>query len=119
MLATALDVYFSDPSRGGDQIAKYNGNNTTNLGRLNIDLTKICAMIDGSSGSTCNGTYENVSSVFGGSTSLTVLAMLQWQNTSDPLADKGAVWYQQIKAQQVLAKDAFDAFNNQVAFIAP
>jgi hypothetical protein len=35
---------------------------------------------------------------------------------SDPLPDKGAVWYGQNKSMQVMAKDAFDAINNQVVF---
>jgi hypothetical protein len=77
-------------------------------------------MIDGSGGTaSCSGTYENVSSAFGGATSLTVLQMLQYQNTADPLADAGAAWYGQVKATQVLAKDAFDAINNGVAFVSP
>jgi hypothetical protein len=42
------------------------------------------------------------------------LSLLTYQNTSDPALDKGAVWYGQVKATQVLAKDAFDV-NNQVA----
>jgi hypothetical protein len=108
MLSTALDVYFSA-----------NGNNKINapapIGGLTVDLTHICKMIDGSGGTaTCSGSYENVSSVFGGVTSLTVLQMLNYQNTSDPLADAGAVWYGQNKTNQVMAKDAFDAINNQV-----
>ena len=65
---------------------------------------------------TCGATYENVSSAFGGATHLTVSAMLAYQNTSDPLVDAGAAWYGQVKATQVLAKDAFDAINNQVVF---
>jgi len=47
---------------------------------------------------------------------MTVMNMLLYQNTSDPLADGGAAWYKQEKPKQVLAKDAFDAINNQVAF---
>jgi hypothetical protein len=120
MLATALDVYFSDPTLGGDRIAAFNGGNTVSLGGVKIDLTNICHMIDGSGGTaSCSGTYENVSSAFGGATSLTVLQMLQYQNTADPLADAGAAWYGQVKATQVLAKDAFDAINNGVAFVSP
>jgi hypothetical protein len=116
MLATALNVYFSDPALGGGKIAKFNGGNTVSLGGVNVDLTKICKMIDGSGGAaTCSGSFQNASAQFGGATCLTVLGMLQYQNTSDPLADAGAVWYQQIKSQQVVAKDAFDATNNQVS----
>jgi hypothetical protein len=41
--------------------------------------------------------------------------MLTYQNASDPAVDHGAVWYGQVKAMQVLAKDAFDAINNGAA----
>jgi ribosomal protein S16 len=119
MLATALDVYFSDPALGGNKIGAYNGLGTSQqpIGGVMIDLTMICQMIDGSgSTATCSGTFENVSSAFGGATSMTVLNMLLYQNTADPLADAGANWYNQGKATQVLAKDAFDAINNQVVF---
>jgi hypothetical protein len=118
MLATALDVYFSDPALGGNKIGAFNGLGSKQpaIGSVTIGLTQICQMIDGSSASTCAGSYENVSSAFGGATSMTVLGMLSYQNTSDPLADAGANWYGQLKATQVLAKDAFDAINNGVAF---
>jgi hypothetical protein len=118
MLATALDVYFSDPALGGNKIGAFNGLGSKQpaIGSVTIDLTQICQMIDGSAGGSCSGTYENVSSAFGGATGMTVLAMLSYQNTSDPLADGGASWYGQVKATQVLAKDAFDAINNGVAF---
>jgi hypothetical protein len=118
MLATALDVYFSDTGLGGNKIGAFNGlgSNQKPIGGVTIDLTLICQMIDGSSSSSCSGAYENVSAAFGGATSLTVLQMLSYQNTSDPLADAGAKWYEQCKAKQVLAKDAFDAINNGVAF---
>jgi hypothetical protein len=117
MLASALDVYFSDSTLGGNRIGAYNGlgNSQHPIGAVVIDLTQICAMIDGSGGSNCSGAYENVSSAFGGATSMTVLAMLTYQNASDPAVDHGAVWYGQVKAMQVLAKDAFDAINNGAA----
>jgi len=112
MLGTALDVYFSDPSLGGNKI-----NAPTPIGGVTIDLTKICQPIDGSGGTaTCSGPLENVSSAFGGATSMTVMNMLIYQNTADPVADAGANWYGQVKATQVPAKDAFDAINNQLAF---
>jgi hypothetical protein len=118
MLATALDVYFSDPALGGNKIGAFNGLGSQQqpIGGVTIDLTQICQMIDGSSSASCSGAYESVSSAFGGATSMTALAMLGYQNTSDPTADAGASWYGQVKASQVLAKDAFDAINNGVAF---
>jgi hypothetical protein len=114
MLATALDVYFSDASLGGNRI-----NAPAPIGAVQIDLSQVCKMIDGSGGTaTCGNSFENASSEFGNpaGSCLSVLGMLQYENTADPLADAGAVWYLQVKATQVVAKDAFDAINNKVAF---
>jgi hypothetical protein len=120
MLATALDVYFSDPGLGGNKIGAYNGLGAGQpvLGNVNIDLTKICPKADGGFGGACG---EDVTSVFGGKPPVcrTVSYMLNYQNTSDPLPDAGAVWYGQTKAKQVLAKDAFDAINNLAAGLCP
>ena len=112
MLATALDVYFSDPALGGNKIKAPNP-----IGGVKIDLTMICRMIDGSGGTaTCSGTFENVSSAFGGATSLTVSQTLAYAASQSNTG--GSTWYGNVKATQVLAKDAFDAINNQVA-LAP
>jgi len=84
---------------------------------VKIDLTMICHMIDGSGGTaTCSGTFENVSSAFGGATSLTVSQTLAYAASQSNAG--GSIWYGNVKATQVLAKDAFDAINNQVA-LAP
>ena len=113
MLATALDVYFSDAALGGNRIGA-----PAPIGGVNIDLTKICGMIDGSGGtSTSSGAYKNVSSAFGGANALTVSQMLAYAASQSNAG--GSTWYGQVKATQVLAKDAFDAINNQVAFAAP
>jgi hypothetical protein len=109
MLATSLDVYFSDPALGGNKISA-----PAPAGGVKIDLTHICKMIDSSNGTgTCSGTYENVSGAFGGATSLTVSQMLAYAATQSNAG--GSAWYGQVKATQGLAKDAFDAINNQVA----
>jgi hypothetical protein len=110
MLATALDVYFSDASLGGNKISA-----PRPIGGVVIDLTKVCHMIDGSGGvASCSGTYEDVSSAFGGAASLTVSQMLDYAGSQSNAG--GSIWYGQVKATQTLAKDAFDAINNQVAF---
>ena len=115
MLATALDVYFSDPSLGGNKIGAPGP-----IGSVSIDLSHVCNMIDGSGGTaTCPGTFSNVAGLFGVTKCDTVSAMLAYQNTKDPLADAGAVWYGNVKASQVGAKNAFDAINNKVASICP
>ena len=110
MLATALDVYFSDPALGGNKISA-----PAPVGGVTIDLTKVCSMIDSSSGTgTCFGTYLNASSAFGGATSLMVSQILAYaasQSTSG-----GSLWYGNVKSVQQLAKNTFDAINNQAAF---
>ena len=55
----------------------------------------------------------NVSSAFGGATSLTVSQMLAFAAGMSNVG--GSTWYGNVKATQVLAKDIFDAINNQVA----
>ena len=48
---------------------------------------------------------------------MTVSAMLTYASTQSNVG--GSTWYSNDKAVQELAKDAFDAINNQVAFQAP
>jgi len=91
MLATALDVYFNN-----------------SIGTTSIDLTKVC-----SNPVACTS-YENDSAAFGGASSLTVNQMLSYAASRSNTG--GTSWYGQVKATQQLAKDAFDAINNQVAF---
>ncbi|HEX9036437.1 MAG TPA: hypothetical protein VF808_05550 [Ktedonobacterales bacterium] len=110
MLATALDVYFSDSALSGNKI-----NAPAPIGGVTIDLAKICHMIDSSTGTaTCSGSYENVSSAFGGASGLTVSQMLSYAASQSSVG--GGTWYGNVKATQQYAKDAFDAINNQVAF---
>jgi len=103
MLATALDVYFSDPALGGNKISA-----AAPIGGVKIDLTKICTNIP-----TCTS-FENDSGAFGGATSLTVSQILAYAASQSNTG--GLTWYGQVKATQVMAKDVFDAINNQVAF---
>jgi hypothetical protein len=113
MLATALDVYFGN-GLGGDPI----GAPASFSGGVKIDLTKVCVMIDGSSGTaTCGGTYKNVSAAFGGASSLTINQILAYAASQSNSG--GSVWYGQVKATQDLAKNTFDAINNGVALVAP
>jgi len=131
MLATALDVYFSTPGLGGNQIGGYNGLGSKQpaLGGVAIDLSHICSMIDSSSGSTCTGTYEDARPEFGiapPNLGTYVSNMLSYSDflsavNGSPVAsaNTGATWYLQVKGKQVIAKDAFDNINNQIANIAP
>jgi hypothetical protein len=86
--------------------------NVTN-GSEQIDLLHGCSMLDFSGGSaSCNGT-ENWGPAFNNLTHMTVLEMLAWAGSQSNVG--GTVWYGQVKATQVLAKDAFDAINNGAA----
>ena len=102
MLATALDVYFSNPALGGNKISA-----PAPIGGVSVDLTKICTNIP-----TCSS-FEDDSGVFG-ATSLTVSQILASAAGQSNVG--GSVWYAQVKATQVRAKDVFDAINNQVVF---
>lgn len=132
MLATALSVYFS----------------TSGLGAIVIDLTKICKMIDSSSGTGSCATpvvyNNNVGSVFitngtlSGSDIKTGIDLSTCNNTTAQTSMSvtcllwnaaswsnlgGTIWYgttvqNQDKGKQGLAKDTFDAINNKVAVAA-
>ena len=110
MLATALDVYFSNPALGGNRIGA-----STPIGGLNVDLTAICKVADSNGAGTCTGTFYDVSQAFGGATSLTVSQML---TTAASYSNAGgSTWYGNVKATQEKAKNAFDSINNNVAFL--
>jgi hypothetical protein len=111
MLSTALDVYFSDPALGGNKIGA-----SVPVGGLKIDLTKVCFPINAGPPVSCGG-YVNTSGAFGPANALKVSEMLTFAATKSNVG--GTTWYAQVKATQVLAKDAFDAINNAMAFIAP
>jgi len=110
MLATALDVYFSDPALGGNRI-----NARAPIGGVTIDLTHVCKMIDQAGGvGKCSNVFEDVSSAFGGDTSMTISEMLAYAASQSNSG--GTNWYGNVKATQELAKDAFDAIDNQCVF---
>jgi hypothetical protein len=113
MLASALSVYFSDPALGGNRISA-----PAPIGGVAIDLKTVCVMVDKSSGdATCSGTYADVSSAFGGASSLSVSQLLTYAASQSNAG--GSTWYANVKAMQALAKDIFDAINNNQAFGPP
>lgn len=98
MLATSLDVYFSSNALGGNRIGA-----PAPIGGVLVDLTQIC------SNASCS-VIRDASSVFGGSPK-TVQQMLTYAASMSNVG--GTSWYGQNKATQGLAKDAFDAINNE------
>ncbi len=124
MLSTALDVYFGG-GPGGDPISGYNGNVKTVIGSVGIDLTKVCNMIDNTSTgtATCSGSpqFINTTGAFGGTpTCQAVSTLLSYASsqatTATPTNTLAGPWYGQVKTTQGLAKNTFDAINNQAAF---
>lgn len=104
MLATTLDVYFSDVALGGNMIGAPQA-----IGGVKIDLANVCADLS------CTA-YENSGAVFGGAAK-TVAEMLFAASSQSNIG--GSLWYGNAKFTQELAKDAFDAINNKLAWIAP
>jgi hypothetical protein len=106
MLATALDVYFSSPTLGGNRLGA-----PAPIGGITVDLTTICKF---GSGDSCSGAFYDVSAAFGGATQLTVQQMLTYAASQSNSG--GTTWYGNVKSTQEKAKDAFDAINNEWAF---
>jgi hypothetical protein len=96
MLATALDVYFSDPALGGNKLGA-----PAPIGGVKIDLTNVSPI-------------GNTSAAFGGATCLSVSAILSYAAGQSNAG--GSAWYGNVKSTQELAKDVFDGINNQVVF---
>src|SRR2546421_4255973 len=92
MLATALNVYFSNPALGGNQIGA-----TAPIGGVVIDLSKIYG-------------GEDVSAAFGGATPLTVTQMLFYAANQSKAG--GSSWDGQLKAAQGPAKDGVGPVQN-------
>ncbi len=99
MLAAALDVYYSDPALGGNKIGA-----PAPIGGVTVDLTLIKA----------GGGYQNVSDAFGGAASMTISQMLN--HAAGQSNAGGSVWYGNVKSTQELAKNAFDAIDNNWVF---
>jgi hypothetical protein len=99
MLSTALSVYFSDPLLGGNALLAPDP-----IGDNLVDLTRINKPIG-------SATYINVSSAFGGANQMSVMDMLNF--AAGESNQGGTTWYQNIKTTQELAKDAFNAINNE------
>jgi len=107
MLATALDVYFSNttlfPPSG--KLTAFNGG--TNVGSKDIDITKVCKNI-----ATCTVYDLNAPAVFGYSHNTVMQLLLT--------ASGGSIWGAPTnKPLQETAKNVFDAINNSVAFGYP
>jgi hypothetical protein len=94
MLATALDVYFSDPALGGNRLGA-----PAPIGDATVDLTRL---------------DPDASPAFGNATCVSVLGLLTYAGGQSTAGD--GAWYENVKPTQELAKDTFEAVNGQQAF---
>lgn len=112
MLATTLDTYFTKDGSSTTTSKAYLPSSPAGLGAVTIDLKYVCKALGGSCSTAAD--VEDVSSSFGGASSLTVTQMLTYAASQSNVG--GSAWYAQVKTVQGLAKDAFDAVNNEKAF---
>lgn len=130
MLATALDVYFSNPSLGYTSTAvgktKPPSNFLTNgsLGGVSIDTTAVCPMVDNlSTGSaSCTNNTASTNAVLAGAlpfSAMSVQSILDYEATTpSPFNASLGVWYGGDRTKQEIAKNVFDQINNRLAFAA-
>ena len=97
MVATALNVFFSNPALGGNKL-----NAPAPIGGVSIDLTRVPPS-------------GNTSAAFGGATRMTVSQILAYAAGKSNAG--GSVWYGNVKPTQELAKNVFDAINNEWALL--
>ena len=132
MLATALNVYFSDPALGYSTTAagkiKPPSNFLTHgpLGGFIMDMTAICPMVDNTTtgSATCKLSTPSTDGFASGAfpaAAMTVQALLDFESTT-PYPFNGStsspVWYTGNRTLEEIAKNAFDQINNQDAFSA-
>lgn len=128
MLATALDVYFSDPAKGytSQAIGKTKPPSTFlthgSLGAFRMDMTAVCPMVDNTATgmATCKNNTPSTNGFASGavpSAAMTVQAILTYAATS-PSPYNAGVWYAGDRTKQEILKNTFDQINNSDAFAA-
>jgi hypothetical protein len=133
MLATALNVYFSDPALGytSTTVNKVKPPSTFllngPLGSFSMDMTAICPEVDNlSTGTaTCSNNTPSTNAVSAGavtSAAMTVQAILDYESTTTPSPFNGSTsssaWYGTNRTLEEIAKNIFDQINNEQAFSA-
>ena len=111
VLSSALDVYYSDKTLGGNLLLTKKP-----VGGFSMDVSKVCHMtLLSGGGASCSGSYIDASSVMGGS-SMTVSQLLT--SVSGNSNAGGTTWYGGDATSQGAARDVFAALNNKAAFRA-
>jgi hypothetical protein len=132
MLATALDVYFSDPSLGYTSTVKSSIKPPSNflthgsLGGVSIDTTSICPMVDNTNTgtATCTSGKPSTNGFTSGafpSGCMTVQGILTYESGNPPFigSPSAPVWYGTTTAArtlQTIVKNTYDQINNNDAF---
>jgi len=104
MLATALDVYFSDPALGGNMVSA-----PTPIGGVDVYLALICT------DASCSA-FEDLSTVFPGTPDGKESVLQLLADASNASTSGGSMWYGNVRSTQELAKDAFEALNSERVF---
>jgi hypothetical protein len=132
MLATALDVYFSDSNLGFTSTSVNKTKPPSNflthgaLGGFNMDMTAICPMIDNTTTgtATCKSNNPSTDAFASGavpSAAMTVQAILTFASTT-PYPFNGSttnsIWYGGNRTLEEVLKNIFDQINNNDAFAA-
>jgi hypothetical protein len=132
MLATALDVYFSDPNLGYTSTSLNKTKPPSNflthgaLGGFNMDMTAICPMIDNTTAgtATCKNNMPSTNAFASGavpSAAMTVQAILTYAATTpSPFngSTSNSIWYGGNRTLEEVLKNIFDQINNNDAFAA-
>jgi hypothetical protein len=130
MLATALDAYFTDASRGWTSTAVGRTKPPSAflpnkpLGAFAVDVTAVCPMVaDVATGTaTCRNNTPSTDGVAAGvfaNASMTVQQILTLASTSpSPFngSSTASAWFGTDRAKQEVLKNVFDQINNQLAF---
>jgi hypothetical protein len=140
MLATALDVYFSDPLLGYSTVAIGSGKNQIkppsnfltqgSIGGFVMDLTAVCPMVDNLSTGTATclnntpstngysaGAVPWASQAVSGILSFAAtLGSSPWSTGAFTGTASNSSWYGTDRTKQEILKNIFDQINNQMAF---
>jgi hypothetical protein len=130
MLATALDVYFSDPNLGykTTSLNKTKPPSTFltqgSLGLFTMDLTAVCPMVDNtiSGSASCKNSTPSTNGFASGAVpqaSMTIQAILNFASTTpSPFngSTANSVWYGGNRTLEEVLKNIFDQINNNAAF---
>jgi len=135
MLGTALDVYFTDATKGYSTVGTSSGKTQikppsaflpgTPIGGFNMDMTAICPMVDNTTTgtATCLNTQPSTNAFASGAVpnaAMLIQVILNYAATTtspfNGVTGSGSIWYAGDRTKQEILKNVFDQINNNDAF---